>query len=216
VELFASGGKEMRRTLQFVKCLLIIIFVLVAAPLTRAQVIEALHGEDTPKVEIFGGYSYLGANTVTSGTRLNLNGAMGSAAYNLNSWLGLVGDLGYYHQGNVPGSGLSLTISTYQFGPRISMRRNDHLVPFMQVLVGVGRAGGSLYTTSLGSGVAPLGTNNSFLLTAGGGADWKVNRTIGIRLIQAEYLYSRFRNGNGNTQNNLRLSAGVVFSFGGR
>jgi hypothetical protein len=62
--------------------------------------------------------------------------------------------------------------------------------------------------------VSPLGTNNAFLFTAGGGAGWKLSPRIEIRLIQAEYWHSQFLNGNGNRQDNLRLSSGVVFSFG--
>lgn len=200
----------MRRTLQFLTFFLAALITLGAAQPTQAQ--------DTPKVEVFGGYSYMRANIVISGALFNLNGASGSVAYNVNNWLGVVADVGVYHQGSVTGSGLSLTLSSYQFGPRISLRKNKHLVPFGQALVGVGHAGGALYTSSLGTGLAPLGANNGFLFTAGGGVDWKLNHSIGIRLVQAEYLYSQFLNGsgNGNRQNNLRLSGGVVFSFGTR
>jgi hypothetical protein len=58
------------------------------------------------------------------------------------------------------------------------------------------------------------------MLTAGGGVDWKLNHTIGVRIIQTEYLYSQFLNAatgsNSNHQNNLRISAGILFSFGKR
>jgi Outer membrane protein beta-barrel domain len=198
----------MRRTLQLITLSLGALFTLSATPPASAQ--------DTPKVDIFGGYSYVHANIVVSGTSINLNGGSGSLAYNFNDWLGVVGDVGFYHQGSITANDLSLTVSTYQVGPRVSLRRHHHLIPFGQVLVGAGHAGGTLYTSSLGAGLAPLGTSNGFVLTAGGGVDWKLNHTIGIRLLQAEYLYSRFDNGatHGNQQNNLRLSAGIVLSFG--
>jgi len=198
----------MRRTLQFITFLLAALFTLSAAPPASAQ--------GTPKVDIFGGYSCVHANIVVSGTSINLNGASGSLAYNFNDWLGVVGDVGVYHQGSITANDRSLTVSTYQVGPRVSLRRHRHLVPFGQVLVGAGHAGGTLYTSSLGGGVAPLGTSTGFVLTAGGGVDWKLNHTIGIRLLQAEYLYSQFDNGvnHGNQQNNIRLSAGIVLSLG--
>jgi hypothetical protein len=187
--------------------------------LSAAQSAHAQDTTSTPKIEIFGGYSYMGANIVVSGTRFNLNGASGSIAYNFNHWLGVVGDFGVYGSGNVGGESRSLTLSSYQFGPRISLRGHA-LVPFGQVLLGGGHATGTLYTTSLGNGAAPLGANNGFMLTAGGGVDWKLNHTIGIRLVQTEYLYSQFLNAAGspdkNHQNNLRISAGVTFSFGKR
>jgi opacity protein-like surface antigen len=71
-------------------------------------------------------------------------------------------------------------------------------------------------TSSLGAGLAPLGTSNAFVLTAGGGLDWKLNSTIGIRVFQAEYLYTQFQNEKNDTQNNFRFSAGIVLSFGKR
>jgi hypothetical protein len=127
-----------------------------------------------------------------------------------------VGDLGLYYQGNISGSGFGLTVSSYQFGPRLRLRNQTRLTPFGQLLLGAGHAGGTLYTRSLGSGMPPLGANNSFVLTAGGGADWRLNPRIGIRLVQVEYLHSQFLNGSGsgNQQNNLRLSTGVVFNLG--
>jgi hypothetical protein len=188
--------------------ILAMVLVLSAAPSMRAQ--------DTPKVDLFGGYTYMRTNIVVSGQGFNLNGASGSVAYNFNNWLGLVGDFGVTHQGGVTGNPFSLTVITYQVGPRVSWRKNEHLIPFGQVLFGGGHAGGSLYTSSLGAGLAPLGTSNSFALTAGGGLDWKLNSTIGIRLFQAEYLYTQFQNEKNDTQNNFRFSAGIVFSFGKR
>jgi hypothetical protein len=204
----------MRRTMRFLMISLVALLALGAAQSAHAQ-----DAASTPKIEIFGGYSYMNANIVVSGTRFNLNGASGSVAYNVNNWLGVVGDFGVYGSGNVAGESRSLTISSYQFGPRISLRGHA-LVPFGQVLLGGGHATGTLYTTSLGNGAAPLGANNGFMLTAGGGVDWKMNHTIGIRIIQTEYLYSQFLNAatgsNSNHQNNLRISAGILFSFGKR
>jgi hypothetical protein len=176
----------MRRTLQLLTMSLAALFALGAAQAARAQ-----DTTSAPRVEIFGGYSYMNANIVIAGTRFGLNGASGSVAYNFNNWLGVVGDFGVYGQGSVAANGRSLTVSSYQFGPRISLR-----------------------------GHAPLGANNGFMLTAGGGVDWKLNHTIGIRIIQTEYLYSQFLNAatgsNSNHQNNLRISAGILFSFGKR
>jgi hypothetical protein len=191
------------------------LFALGAAEDAQAQ---ATAGVQPPiaQVEIFGGYSYMRANTVITGTPLNLNGASFSVALYVNNWLGLVGDLGRYYQGNIAADGFSLTLSSYQFGPRLCLRNHTHLTPFGQFLLGAGHAGGTLYTRSLGSGMPPLGANNGFLFTAGGGADWRLSPRIGIRLVQAEYLHSQFLNGNsnGNRQNNLRLTTGVVFNFG--
>jgi opacity protein-like surface antigen len=198
----------MRRKHVSITLLLAVAISLGLSPSARAQV--------APKWEISGDYSYVRANVVTSGVPFNLNGGSGSVAYNLNSWFGLVGDVGVYHQGKVAGNNFSLTITTYEFGPRVSWRNHNHLTPFAQVLIGGGHAGGTLYTSSLGAGLAPLGTSNDFNFTAGAGVDWKISRGFSIRLAQAEYLHSQFANRVDNSQNNFRLSVGIVFSFGKR
>jgi hypothetical protein len=172
------------------------------------------HAQDAPKWEIFGGYTYMRANIVVTGTQFNMNGGSGSVAYNLTNWFGLVGDFGVTHSGTTGTQPFSLTVTTYEFGPRVSWRNHTKLTPFVQVLIGGGHAGGSLYTSSLGSGLAPLGTSNDFNFTAGGGVDWKINHGFSVRLAQAEYLHTQFANANNNSQGNFRLSTGVVFTFG--
>jgi hypothetical protein len=197
----------MRRTHILLAIFLAAVFALGSAPSARAQ--------DAPKWEIFGGYTYMRANIIVNGNQFNMNGGSGSVAYNLNNWFGLVGDFGITHSGTTA-QPFSLTIYTYEFGPRVSWRNHSKLTPFAQVLIGGGHAGGSLYTSSLGSGLAPLGTNNDFNFTAGGGVDWKINHGFSVRLAQAEYLHTQFLNANNNSQSNFRLSTGVVFSFGGK
>lgn len=51
--------------------------------------------DDSPKVEAFGGYSYLRASA--GGFGYNFNGSSGSLAYNLTPMFGIVGDFGGYH-----------------------------------------------------------------------------------------------------------------------
>jgi hypothetical protein len=56
-------------------------------------------------------------------------------------------------------------------------------------------------------------------MTAGGGLDIRVHPHFAIRIVQAEYLMTRFTNlntGADATQNDMRLSSGLVFRFGGR
>jgi hypothetical protein len=65
-------------------------------------------------------------------------------------------------------------------------------------------------------------------MTAGGGIDLKIHRHIAIRIVQAEYLMTNFADLstgnvelpgpvtlNRNMQNDIRLSSGLVFGFGG-
>jgi opacity protein-like surface antigen len=194
----------MRRILQFLMFSLAGWFALGAAQAAKAQ--------DTPKVDLFGGYAYMHGNVIVSNQGISLNGGRGSLTYNYNRWFGLVFDLGAYHQGSVAGNGRTLTVMTYLFGPRVSWRKNEKVTPFGQLLLGGGHAGGTLYTSE----TSPLGAQNSFAMTLGGGVDWKLHPSISVRLFQAEYLRTQFANGSNNQQNNFRLSAGVVFHFGKR
>jgi opacity protein-like surface antigen len=198
----------MRRTHILLAIFLAAVFALGSAP--------SAHAQDAPKWEIFGGYTYMRANIVVNGNQFNMNGGSASAAYNLTNWFGLVGDLNITHSGTVATQPFSLTVYTYEFGPRVSWRNHTKLTPFGQVLIGGGRASGTLYTNSLGSGLAPLGSNNDFNFTAGGGVDWKINHSFSVRLAQAEYLHTQFLNAHNNSQSNFRLSTGVVFTFGQR
>ena len=60
------------------------------------------HAQDTPKFDIFAGYSYLRLNPSTAGvSSFNLNGGSTSVAYNAKSWLSGVADFGGYSNGPV-------------------------------------------------------------------------------------------------------------------
>ena len=169
----------------------------------------ALSAQDAPKVDIFAGYSYVRANPGTSGTDgFNLHGGSASIAYNLNSWLGGVADFGGYHSGDILGTGVDGTLSTYLFAPRVSYRRLSHFTPFGQVLFGVAHIAGS-------NGLSFSTSNNSFAMALGGGVDANVTHHFSLRPIEVDYLLSRFNEfGNGaQNQNNLRVSTGVVFHF---
>jgi opacity protein-like surface antigen len=181
----------------------------------------------TPRVEWFMGYSYLRAiPQLAAGNRMMwLNGGSTSIAFNFNRYLGIVGDFGGFNETRllvstvgVPSSVRAVdsgTVFTYLVGPRLSYRTHERFTPFAQALFG----GIHASEESLCPSCAPLlPSENSFAMTAGGGLDVKVRRHIAIRLIQAEYLMTRFENlatGTTASQNDMRLSTGIVLRFGG-
>jgi outer membrane protein OmpA-like peptidoglycan-associated protein len=163
---------------------------------------------------------------LAAGNRLVwMNGGSASLAFNLNRYLGLVGDFGAYTNSEVRFTGAStstvdvnnanVAALTYLFGPRLSFRKYDRIVPFAQVLFGdvhanqVTLAGCTVNCTLLPS-------QDSFAMTAGGGLDLRVHHHFAIRIIQAEYLMTTFAGYTTGMQNDLRLSSGIVFRFGGR
>jgi opacity protein-like surface antigen len=183
----------------------------------------------TPKLDMFLGYSYLRATpTLAAGNRMvHLNGGSTSLAYNFNSYLGLVADFGGFNdtQLRLSGAAPSSVVNssgnafTYLFGPRMSFRKNRRITPFAQVLFGgIHASDVTLSSGCTGVGCILLPSETKFAMTAGGGLDLNVRRHLAIRLIQAEYLMTSFDDpstGKGATQNDIRLSTGLVFRFGG-
>jgi outer membrane protein OmpA-like peptidoglycan-associated protein/opacity protein-like surface antigen len=157
-----------------------------------------------------------------------------SLALNLNRHLGLVFDFGGFKVDSLefssPGAGLSPSrnvdvkgnVFTFMAGPRVSWRDHDRLTPFLQVLGGIARADEVTLEgcTAPIYACTPLPRETVFTMTAGGGLDYRLNHRIALRLLQAEYLLTRFRDptsltGDTGWQNNVRLSAGIVLRFGG-
>ncbi len=195
-----------------------------ASPYTRGRNI------DTPRIEWFLGYSYLRATpTSADGNRMMwLNGGSTSVAFNFNRYLGIVGDFGGFRDselrlGGTGGNASTVadssgSVYTYLFGPRVSFLKHERFSPFAQALFGGVRASEVTLSDCTGAGCTLLPTENKFAMTAGGGLDIRVHRHFAIRVVQAEYLMTRFENfdsGKQATQNDMRLSSGVVFRFGG-
>jgi hypothetical protein len=51
-------------------------------------------------------------------------------------------------------------------------------------------------------------------MQAGGGMELTLYRWLALRLFEAEYVRTQLPNGYANTQNDLRLSAGLTLRFG--
>ena len=194
----------------------------------------AIRSIEYPKVELFLGYSHLGtvSNDTVAGNRMvGLHGGSASVAFNLNRYLGLVADIGGYDdsQLQLTGSGAneplvvnsSGTAYTFLFGPRLSFRNSTRFTPFAQILVGGVHASDVTISGCTGTGCTPLPTQTALAMTAGGGLDIWLTRHFSIRAVQAEYLMTRFADvaygstGAATTQNDLRLSSGLLIGFGG-
>ena len=183
----------------------------------------------TPRAELFLGYSYLRALPApTTGNRLMwMNGGSTSLALNFNRYLGIVGDFGAYtnsqmrfqggYAGTVDVDNENVGAFSYLFGPRISFRNHSRVTPFVQALFGEMHAN-EVTLSNCTFSCTLLPSEDTFAWTAGGGLDVRVRRHFAIRLIQAEYLMTRFQDystGSTASQNDMRLSAGIVFLFGG-
>ncbi len=162
--------------------------------------------QDTPKAEVFAGYNYMRFNPgLVNEPAIGQNGIRASVAYYIQPTIGIVGDLTWNRNGNANNSGTSFNTSTFMFGPKYAYRA-DRVTPFAQFLVGGAHASASNGVTSR--------SWNSFAMSLGGGVDLRATPKISVRAFQFEYLMTRFKSTDfATTQNNVRISAGVVFNF---
>lgn len=177
-------------------------------------------GVFNPKIDLFTGYTFshysLGGNQSSSnsnnqssgGTGLNFNGGSSSIVVNFTPVFGLVGDFGIYHNNT---SGVGTNQFTYLFGPQFAIRGNDRFTPFFHVLMG----GAHQSERSSVSSNSSSNSGNAFAVAAGGGLNVHVSPHIAIRVAQIDYLLTKFQDGRDDRQNNVRVSAGVVFRWGG-
>jgi len=152
---------------------------------------------------VFFGYSY-GSADFSSAGRTNLNGWNGSLEGKVLPWVGFVADLsglyGSQHLSAVSASKVNTSVNSVVLGPRVSVAVGK-FTPFAHALFGVSHIHDS--ATGLSE------SDTSFATALGGGIDYRLIHGIGWR-VQADMLQTRFFSG---TQNNFRLSTGVVLHF---
>lgn len=152
---------------------------------------------------VYFGYSYASADLSSNG-RTNLNGWNGSLEGKVLPWVGFVADFsGLYGSENVPlvpAISADASVHNVLLGPRVSVSVGK-LTPFAHALFGASRINESA------SGFSDSDT--SFATALGGGVDYRLIHGLGWR-VQADMLQIRFFSG---TQNNFRLSTGIVLHF---
>lgn len=196
--------------------------------------------QDFPKVETSPAFMYIrmspnltnsftvDGTTITGSQGINCAGAGGTLAYNFTSLIGMAADMGgckVFSNAYGLGNTINGSLFTYLFGPRLTLRNSSKFQPFFELNFGGTRVSlkcKNSASTCLDVAGAGTYTKNAFAMTVGGGFDVKMNKKIALRLIQAEYLYTRFGNNcslavcsNNNNQNSFRLKSGVVISWGG-
>jgi opacity protein-like surface antigen len=173
---------------------------------------------ETPAVELFGGYSYARIDFTEIG-HFNGHGFDASVAANINKYFGIEGDFSRHYStllsATFLGSDVDAKLQTYTVmgGPRFTARSNAATI-YGHALFGFAHVRGEI--TALGFSLST--SQNGFAAAFGGGVDVNIHRRVAIRAVQAEYLLTRIRGvfDEPRTQNNLRLSAGIVIRLGSR
>src|SRR3954469_12332317 len=106
--------------------------------------VAAVSAQDSPKADLFLGYSFIRANAARNIPAFTANGGIGTFAWNFNDIFGLEAEFGGHHNGNISNIEFDTTTMTYLFGPRLSYGRSKRVDPYVHILFG-----GMHFTTSV-------------------------------------------------------------------
>jgi opacity protein-like surface antigen len=142
------------------------------------------------------GYEYIHFDS--SQFSANLSGLHTDLTYNLNSWVGLEGNVISAWGGQIGGERTKYVL--YAAGARVGWGpTRKRLSPWAHVLVGGVHLNPQLARES----------KNSVALQAGGGADWAYNSRVSLR-AEADYVRTTLYS---STQNNFQIGLGAVIHF---
>ena len=163
--------------------------------------------QTTPRVQVFGGYSYVPNSFSWLG-----GGANGwNASLDLNAkstkWLGFTADFGGYSQNQ---GGENIKTYTFLFGPRFfqPLSPGSRVTIFGHALLGAAHVNARPFSGT-------FTRTTSFSWAGGAGVDYRIAKHFALRGA-ADVLYTHFTVGDNQLRINdlhTRLSAGVVVSF---
>jgi len=170
--------------------------------LTALLAVPAMGQDEYPKAEIFGGFSYLNADTTPLSDlfgvevgRQNALGFQASVAGNFHKNVGIVADFGAQFKGV---EGVTAHTYEYLFGPQFNSRTEKANVFFHGLFGGASIAGGGISYNGLALGI-------------GGGVDVKISDHLAFRVMQVDYIPSHL---GGVWEHSFRLGVGIVFTGG--
>jgi hypothetical protein len=131
-----------------------------------------------------------------------MNGGSGEFSVKNSRNISWVTNAGYTSQNNINNIDRNLAVLTVMEGVRYSRDHGGRFIPFGEAFVGISHTYSNYRidesTTRAGA-------------MAGGGVDFRLSDHFAARLPQIDYLFTSTPNGQNNFQNQLRMSAGVVF-----
>ena len=189
------------------------------ASVATAQQPSIATAQELSRVEVFAGWEMF-RNTpsaranviVTPLSNFRANGAQASVQFNVNSYIGVVGEFGANRTGGVAlctsGVGMDQTQFLYLFGPRMFVHATSRISPFMEFLAGGVRDSRvfAVPNTRIDpTAVMPPGvtaetgttttrfhtTQNAFATAIGAGVDVGVTRTMAVRPLQVDCVGTR-------------------------
>lgn len=173
-------------------------------------VTQSSMGQDYPKAEVYGGYSYVRVGTNFHVDAQNANGWESSISGNFNKWFAVEGSVsGFYKTYPKVDLGplgvFDVKVSDYSYagGPRLNIGPL-----FIHALFGGDRLAGNI------SGISASQDSSAGFL--GGGLQRKIRPHVSVR-VSVDYAFTHhdLLGVQSFTQNHLRVGGGLVYSFGG-
>ncbi len=191
------------------KCIVLLTLVTGALAPVAAQT-KSIRAINPAPMEVTLAYSADRSNAAGgAGGDFWMQGAKAEANMSFGRGLSLVAELGGTHVSNVNTAGASLSMMTYLFGPRYSVRRWGRWTPFAQFLAGGVHGFDAYFPNSTGQSINP----DAFAFAAGGGVNVNISRHFALRAVQADYMQTQLPNAGSNREDHLRVAAGIVLRF---
>jgi hypothetical protein len=142
-----------------------------------------------------------------------LQGGSMDAVVNWRKGLGLAADVSGSHASNVA-SGVDVNKLLFLAGGRYTRKlpipRAHNVQVFVEGLFGDAHGFNSVFPTSAGTKPSA----DAFAMQTGGGLNMALYKRFGVRLVQVDYVKTTLPNHASNTQDDLRLAAGVTYHIG--
>ena len=186
--------------------------------------------DDRNTVEFFGGYSYLNTDSGLDDIDPDLDSRIGSHGFNasitgnLSRYVGIKGDFSLHNKSERETFGTDtaeIGFRTTQFLGGVQFKDNNkdanRFKPFAHVLAGIANQRLNATITSGGTTDSDSISANNFAMAFGAGLDVRASKHVDIRVFQFDYNPIFFRDQDtafgtveGRTQNNFRISVGIV------
>lgn len=189
----------------------LLLLAMMLAPLGRAQDGPVVAGVG-PTVEAGGGYQFV-YTSVPSQNRIPMNGLFLTGNLDFNRRFGIAAEIGYARNFDAFNTGRTADLLTYMVGPAFYPVRMRKTNVYTHLLFGGARETGVNLSTD---GLLLLGYVNKFAWAAGGGVQYRITRSLSLR-VGADYLHTSFFNPELNVvgQSGIRPSASLIYTFGG-